>query len=69
VLPSVWVSQVDVNLFGAGAWLDSGYLRSVGGSVTLSTIWGQETPIALTYQFAYRFDDNLPPLHLVYLSF
>ncbi len=69
VLPSVWVSEIDVEAFGTGAILPNGLMRAVGAAVTLQTVWAQQQPISLMYQFAYRFDDSLPPVHLVSLGF
>jgi hypothetical protein len=69
VLPTAWVSELDVQVFGTDAILTSGTMRAVGGSLTLQTTWGQQENISLTYQFAYRFDDRLKPLNLIWLGF
>jgi hypothetical protein len=69
-LPSLWVSQINVELFGTAAFIEPRTkARAVGGAVTLYTLWGQAVPVSVGYQFAFRFDEHLPPLHLVTLVY
>lgn len=69
LLPSLFFRQVDVEGFGAAAFTEANMARSAGASVSLRTEWGSLLPVSLTYQFAWRFDHSLPPLHVVGLSF
>jgi hypothetical protein len=64
------VSQINVELFGTAAFIEPRTkARAVGGAVTLYTLWGQAVPVSVGYQFAFRFDEHLPPLHLVTLVY
>lgn len=68
VLPSFFIRQVDLEVFGEGAQLDNGLqLGSVGGAVLVRTTLGGVLPIALSYQVAARL--RLRPAHYVTLSF
>jgi hypothetical protein len=69
-LPSFWVSQLNIDLFGTWAFIEPRTLaRAAGASVSLFTLWGQAVPISISYQFAYRFDAGLSPLHLIGFSY
>ena len=69
ILPSIFFRQVDLEAFGAAAITDSQVARSAGAAVSIRTSMGGLLPVSLTYQFAWRFDFGLPPLHVVGLSF
>ncbi|HLM48459.1 MAG TPA: hypothetical protein VK458_31635, partial [Myxococcaceae bacterium] len=69
LLPSFFVSQVDLEAFGTWArtdWRDNH--RAAGGALFLHTTFGQTVPLSLFYQYARRFDDGLGDLHLVGVS-
>ncbi|MDY7228131.1 hypothetical protein [Hyalangium rubrum] len=76
LLPSLFVSQFEVEGFGSWARTDfRDNFRAVGGAARLQLTLGQLLPIGLYYQYAYRFE---PPvnsrgalireLHLIGLS-
>jgi hypothetical protein len=44
-------------------------MRAVGAALTIRLMAGGTLPISLYYQFAYRFDFGLAPLHSVGLTF
>ncbi len=69
ILPSIFFRQVDLEVFGAGAVTESQVARSAGAAISIRTSIGGISPISLTYQFAWRFDFGLPPLHVLGVSF
>lgn len=71
LLPSLFVRQLDVELFAAAARTDvlaRPWHRDVGGAVFLRTTLGQVLPLSLFYQFSQRFDDGLGGLHVFGLA-
>jgi len=64
-LPSLFVKQVDLEAFGASAYMDgqSPWHRTAGGAVLLHMRMGSSLPVTLFYQYAHRFDDGLSGLH------
>ena len=72
LFPSVFFRQLDVEAFGSGAHVDDAerpWHRAVGASARFRMTFGQALPVTLYYQFAYRFDDHLPPENLFGLAF
>lgn len=69
LLPSLFIRQVDMEAFGAAAITESQVARSAGASLAIRAAFGGVLPLSLTYQFAWRFDFGLPPLHVVGISF
>ncbi len=69
IFPSIFFRQVDVEAFGAAAITESQVARSAGAAISFRTSIGGFIPVSLTYQFAWRFDFGLPPLHVVGVSF
>jgi hypothetical protein len=72
LLPSLFITQFEVDGFGAWARTDFRFHhRVVGGSARLNLTLGQLLPLGIYYQYAYRFDlpERLRDLHLVGLSF
>lgn len=72
LLPSFFMRQVDLELFGAGAYVTGSnptWLRAAGGQLAIRTTIGQMLPISLAYQLSVRFDQALSPLHTVSISF
>ncbi len=72
LLPSFFISQLEVEAFGAFARTDFRFNHRVaGGSAQLNITLGQFVPLGLYYQYAYRFDlpESLRELHLVGLAF
>jgi hypothetical protein len=72
LLPSLFITQFELDAFGAFARTDFRFNhRVVGGSARLNLTLGQLLPLGIYYQYAYRFD--LPrdqrELHLIGLSF
>jgi hypothetical protein len=70
VLPQFFIRQLDVEAFGTTARLDptrSGgeWLNAAGAQAALRTQFGSLLPLSLVYQFAWRFRDDLGPLHVV----
>jgi hypothetical protein len=66
VLPSFFISQVELEAFGSWARTDlRANHRAAGGALYLRTTFGQAAPLSLFYQYARRFDDGLGDLHLV----
>jgi len=65
LLPSLFISNLEVEAFGAFARTD---LRdnhgATGGAATLQFTLGQAVPLSLFYQYAHRFEDGLGDLHL-----
>jgi hypothetical protein len=71
LLPSLFISQFEVDGFGAWARTDFRYnFRVVGGSARLNLTLGQFVPLSFYYQYAYRFDlpERLRDLHLIGLA-
>jgi hypothetical protein len=65
LLPSFFVSDFDVEGFGALARVDNrNNLGAVGASASLRLTFGQAVPVTLYYQYAYRFERGLDHLHL-----
>lgn len=69
LFPSLFFRQVDVEIFGAGAVTETQTAKAAGAAVFLRTNIGGIFPFSLVYQFAWRFDFGLPPLHVVAFSF
>jgi hypothetical protein len=72
LLPSLFITQFEVDGFGAWARTDFRFNHRVaGGSARLNLTLGQFIPLGIYYQYAYRFDlpENLRELHLVGLAF
>jgi len=70
LLPSLFVNQLEVEGFGSWARTDfRENLRAAGGAVRLRLTFGGLLPVGLYYQYAYRFDREVGPLHLVGVSF
>jgi len=69
ILPSFFMRQIDVEAFGSAAFTESQQARAVGAAVLFRTSFGGFLPVSLGYQFAWRFDFGLPPLHVLALSF
>jgi hypothetical protein len=74
LFPSLLVRQIDLEAFGdaalvevprAGGGLEGAWLRSAGAALHLRLGFGPGLPVTLSYQFAYRFDAGLRPLHFV----
>lgn len=70
IFPSFFVRQVDVDLFGSIFGTDgvTTLHRVAGASTRVHTLFSGYVPVSLGYQFSWRFDDGLPPLHLVTFS-
>ena len=69
LLPSLFIRQINVDLFAAGAsdGYSNGRHSAAGGSLTLFTaLW--VVPISLRYQLARRFTDDQALVHLVQLG-
>ena len=72
LFPSFFFRQVDAELFGSAAATDNPqatWARAAGAAVTVRTVFGGSFPVSLSYQFAWRFDFGLPPLHVLSLGF
>ncbi len=70
LLPSLFVNQFEVEGFGSWAHLDfENHLLAAGAAARLQLTLGSLIPIGIYYQYAYRFDRGLEPLHLVGVSF
>lgn len=69
IFPSIFFRQVDLEAFGAAALTGPQTARSAGAAISFRTTMGGILPISLTYQFAWRFDFGLPPLHVIGVSF
>ncbi|RKG71031.1 hypothetical protein D7W79_31220 [Corallococcus exercitus] len=70
VLPSLFVSQVELDGFGSIARTDNrDNHAAVGGMATLRLTMGQAYALAFFYQYAHRFDDGFGDLHLIGLTF
>jgi hypothetical protein len=65
LLPSFFANELQFDAFGEIARTvgpDTSYHRVAGASLRLNTTLGSALPVSLFAQFAYRFDDGLPPL-------
>ncbi|RKI64034.1 hypothetical protein D7X55_18740 [Corallococcus sp. AB049A] len=70
VLPSLFVSQVELDAFGSIARTDNrDNHAAVGGMATLRLSVGQAYALSFFYQYAHRFDDGFGDLHLIGLTF
>jgi hypothetical protein len=69
IFPSFFFRQIDVEGFGSMAVTETKIARAAGAALSIRTSFGGILPVSLTYQFAWRFDFGLPPLHIVALSF
>lgn len=69
LFPSFFFRQVDVELFGSGAITETQSAKAAGAAVYVRMSFGGVLPVTLLYQFAWRFDFGLPPLHVVAVSF
>ena len=69
IFPSIFFRQIDVEGFGAAAFTEAQSAKSAGAAISFRASLGGFIPISLTYQFAWRFDFNLPPLHVIGFSF
>ncbi|SEL20597.1 hypothetical protein SAMN05444354_104273 [Stigmatella aurantiaca] len=70
LFPSLFVSQLELEGFGAWARTDAkADFRSAGGAARLRLTLGQTVPVSIYYQYAHRFDANRQPLHFVGLGF
>jgi hypothetical protein len=69
IFPSLFFRQVDVEAFGSAAVTETQVARSVGAALYLRTTFAGLLPVSLVYQFAWRFDFGLPPLHVLAFSF
>jgi hypothetical protein len=72
LFPSFFFRQVDVEAFASAAFTDNAatpMARAAGAALSLRTVFAGTLPVSLTYQFAWRFDLGLPPLHVVGVSF
>nr|WP_324290030.1 hypothetical protein [Pyxidicoccus sp. MSG2] len=65
ILPSLFVSDFEVEAFGSLARVDNrNNLGAVGGAASLRLTFGQAVPVTLFYQYAWRFEPGLGDLHL-----
>jgi len=70
LFPSLFLRQVDLDVFGSAAVTDKGqWMRAVGASLAVRLIGGSALGLTLYYQFSYRFDLGAPTLHSVGLAF
>ncbi len=68
IFPSLFFRQVDAEIFGSAAVTDAEHgtwARAAGAAVFLRVLLGGALSASLYYQFAWRFDFGLPPLHVV----
>lgn len=65
LFPSFFFRQIDLEAFGSGAVTETQIARAAGAALTFRVNFGGFLPVSLGYQFAWRFDFGLPPLHLV----
>ncbi len=71
LFPSIFFRQVDLTLFGNATLTNTNggtWMRAAGAQVALRVAFLSAAPISLVYQFAWRFDLGLPPLHVVALT-
>lgn len=70
LFPSIFLRQIDLELFGAGAFTDRRQLlASVGGQLSLRTAFAGVLPVSLVYQLSLRNRAGYHPLHQVGLRF
>ncbi len=72
IFPSIFFRQVDLTLFANATHArtpDDVWLRAVGAQASLRLAFAGAAPVSLTYQYAWRYDQALPPLHVVNLTF
>ncbi|NBD12046.1 hypothetical protein GTY96_24085 [Corallococcus sp. c25j21] len=70
VLPSLFISQFELEGFGAIARTDNRANHgAVGGSATLRLTMGQAYALAFFYQYAHRFESGFGDLHIVGMTF
>ncbi len=69
IFPSLFFRQLDIEGFGSAAFTESQMAKAAGAAISFRVSVGGFIPISLTYQFAWRFDFNLPPLHVIGFSF
>jgi hypothetical protein len=70
VLPSLFVSQFELEGFGSLARTDNRVNHgAVGGSATLRLTVGQAYALAFFYQYAHRFQAGFGDLHIVGMTF
>ncbi|RKG59644.1 hypothetical protein D7X30_11385 [Corallococcus sp. AB011P] len=70
VLPSLFISQVELDAFGSLARTDNrANHAAVGGSATLRLSVGQAYALSFFYQYAHRFDDGFGDLHVIGMTF
>jgi hypothetical protein len=75
ILPSFFIRQADLEGFGewAHTWTSADSTtpaytsdhRTLGAALYLRTLWGSGVPLSFYYQFAWRPDDGLTPLHII----
>jgi hypothetical protein len=76
LLPSFFIRQLEAEIFFEGARTDLSFATpslldpvglhaAAGGTARLRMLWGSAAPVTLYYQYAYRFDPALRPLHSV----
>ncbi|MBL8913534.1 MAG: hypothetical protein JNM17_22735 [Archangium sp.] len=63
LFPSFFFRQIDLEAFGSGAVTETQLARAAGAALTFRVNFGGFLPVSFGYQFAYRFDFGLPPLH------
>ncbi|MFB1478989.1 hypothetical protein [Corallococcus sp. RDP092CA] len=70
VLPSLFLSQFEVEGFGSFARTDNrDNHTAVGGTATLRLTVGQAYALSFFYQYAHRFEDGFGDLHLIGMTF
>lgn len=72
LFPSIFFRQIDAELFGSAAATNNTsepWARAAGATVFVRALGGGALPMSLYYQFAWRFDAALPPLHTVGFAF
>jgi hypothetical protein len=72
LFPSAFFRQVDLDVFGSAAATDNRtatWARAAGAALSVRALFGGALPLSLSYQFAWRFDHALPPLHVVSIAF
>ncbi len=69
LFPSFFARQIDLEAFGSAAvTLQGQWMRATGAAATFRFYLMDIVPVSIGYQFAWRFDLNRAPLHLVSLS-
>ncbi|HEY1087656.1 MAG TPA: hypothetical protein VGE37_08175, partial [Archangium sp.] len=69
ILPSFFFRQIDLEAFGSAAITETQSAKAVGAAIFFRMQFAGLLPVSLVYQFAWRFDFGLPPLHVVAVSF